>query len=1616
MKTKKDDPTFKLLRKTSKKNDDALMKAIASIILVIVCGLASVAFILSIINTVDGIWYKINGSAIGTEYSEVIISEWKDEIIQEIKSERSVDFSANFIGSIGIGKENKTESKGRLALYQNNANEPILSLEFDEQSTCQIDKPLTITRIGDCTQSYIGINNNNPQAQLDVNGNVVIHGNVTIYGTLIYSGSTCQCNGTSGSSGNAISIQGVNVSSTAPTSNQVILYNSTTWNPTTLTAPIISYTPLNPTLWSPVPTTIQLALDQLITRNGTATPVNESNAVSLQGIPIYQIAPTPGQLLLYNGSYWMPGVLSSAGVSYSPANPTLWLPVPTNVGSALDQLASKNGSSSAPNNQSNAIAIQYIPVSPTGPTINQVLFYNGTSWNPTTLTAPVISYTPSNSALWSPVPTTVQLALDQLITRNGTNTPLNESNAVSLQGIPISTIPPSLGQYLGYNGTVWIPVSSVNQNPSQSTLIVNVDKSGNNSNADGTLFRPYLTISAALTSITDASSIKRYAIRVGPGVFNETDISLKPWVWISGNGDRSTYISSASGAIHLDTGLPVNGSFEAGVLSVYLVGLSNIIINTTGFGAGGSLYFTIRSIYSDGRIKINGRDTDNFDIWDSSVGFIDITGCFVASISGVTVTSRFYTDTTSLKSGQNLIVQIVGSYMFDVVITGAVSSNFIGLFLAGCFVSNSFTTTGLIAITTDPGSVPYFAVLGSGAEVELQASAVYVDYLPTFPGAWPTVPDTVGEALDLLANTSQNGNAVKIQGIPVSPTTPTTNQVLGYTGTQWAPYNLFNPPNSTLSIYVDKSGNDSTATGSLSRPFLTIVGAISSITTDSMTNRYVINIGPGIFNETGLTLKPWVWLQGSGGRSTNIILLSPLVYFTNLQIYQCGMSDLFLSSGSVNLNSSFISYNGSLHLELSNLISEVSTFNISGYGFQQERVYLTNVNITNLRVSAIGTFIMQGSFLSGQTLFDDYGFGSPPNEQQLQPSYYINGNTFLNTFIINTGNAENSAQFDYYLFGCLMNVFNFTLNGSPSVTVDVSSMPFFAIGIDIEENVDMIFASQAQYLTYSAAVHGNWSPVPTNVASALDQLASRVGNALEIQGIPVSATTPTTNQVLGYNGAQWIPYNVFNPTTSTFTIYVDKSGSDSTGTGSISRPYLTATFAMSTITSSSSTNRYIINIGPGVFSESSLTLKPWTWIQGAGGKATSISLSNQVVYSGLSAGLQFSCGLQNLYFTLNGITLNSTIVGTTGSVNLVIDNIIVDSYLVVIGRGSFSHFATISNSNFGSIQITDMDLLYLFACICSGTSLFQNSLATTALNYQITSSQFATGQISGTNILTLELGACSFTQLSLSGTFALNTDVNSIPFTVTSSGTPSITLNSLASFLFYIPTVTSAWSPQPVSVSSALDQLANKTGSATKISYTPTNSSLWNPVPTTVQTALDELINKSANANAEYLRGTIISTTAPTTNQILAYSGTQWAPTSTVTVTSVTIGSGTALSTYTTGSQSLTFTSGFSTTPSTTAKWTIIGAVVAVSFTGVTGSTTGTNLVFTLPAAITPTTSRSKICTRVIFNLYLALSIVLLSGGNSVFGRMAITGGTGAVSINTSGGYGSGDTGGWVTK
>src|SRR5262245_1979430 len=82
---------------------------------------------------------------------------------------------------------------------------------------------------------------------------------------------------------------------------------------------------------------------------------------------------------------------------------------------------------------------------------------------------------------------------------------------------------------------------SVCLKPTQ-TRVVNVSKAGNDATADGSECRPFLTITAAMASITDATSpfpdpgnaTKRYAILIGPGQYSEPLVHLKANVQLVG--------------------------------------------------------------------------------------------------------------------------------------------------------------------------------------------------------------------------------------------------------------------------------------------------------------------------------------------------------------------------------------------------------------------------------------------------------------------------------------------------------------------------------------------------------------------------------------------------------------------------------------------------------------------------------------------------------------------------------------------------------------------------------------------------------------------------------------------------------------------------------------------------------------------------------------------------------------------------------------------------------------------------------------------------------------------------------------------------------------------------
>lgn len=75
--------------------------------------------------------------------------------------------------------------------------------------------------------------------------------------------------------------------------------------------------------------------------------------------------------------------------------------------------------------------------------------------------------------------------------------------------------------------------------------IKHVAKSGVDASADGSQEKPYLTIAAAMASITDATPSKRYVIKIAAGAYTEASVSIKANVFLVGESKESVRITGA---------------------------------------------------------------------------------------------------------------------------------------------------------------------------------------------------------------------------------------------------------------------------------------------------------------------------------------------------------------------------------------------------------------------------------------------------------------------------------------------------------------------------------------------------------------------------------------------------------------------------------------------------------------------------------------------------------------------------------------------------------------------------------------------------------------------------------------------------------------------------------------------------------------------------------------------------------------------------------------------------------------------------------------------------------------------------------------------------------------
>ncbi len=306
---------------------------------------------------------------------------------------------------------------------------------------------------------------------------------------------------------------------------------------------------------------------------------------------------------------------------------------------------------------------------------------------------------------------------------------------------------------------------------STATRIVYVNKNGNDTLGVGTESLPYLTIEAAVNSITGASATWNYVVVVGPGTFDESgNFTLKPWVSIVGASPYATFITTVGDLINLDPSfktqtansvielqgfsltdatrlsldfLSIGGNFTTKVI------LDNIRTTT------GSLYFSSRySVYS----------TNSYDA-------LAVYNCKFASASlfsgnfdlfSNVVVGNLTLGTTTLAT--QFFGNLQGNVLGGVVATTQNSSNAGNLFLQANSITGDSIFNGNFTLNSDASSLAGTAatsniVLQVAAESSFLDNSLYNAYTPDVPANWNnsplTVPTTVKQALDTLQDNLQ---------------------------------------------------------------------------------------------------------------------------------------------------------------------------------------------------------------------------------------------------------------------------------------------------------------------------------------------------------------------------------------------------------------------------------------------------------------------------------------------------------------------------------------------------------------------------------------------------------------------------------------------------------------------------------------------------------------------------------------------------------------------------------------------------------------------------------------------------------------------------------------------
>jgi len=212
------------------------------------------------------------------------------------------------------------------------------------------------------------------------------------------------------------------------------------------------------------------------------------------------------------------------------------------------------------------------------------------------------------------------------------------------------------------------------------------------------------SIVTAVNSITTNSSTNPFIVQVGPGVFTETTITLKPFVSLVGYAPEETIIQASSPAQNV-----IVGSVDSSVENVTLTGATNAGAAAVVFSGGSGDNFVLNNcIFGSNDILVNQTATV------APASIMNINNCTVTALS------QFTTGVSVVANGPDIGAAYIDGLLLNPLANSLFSQ---GIFISGPAAFGALRNITIIGSNTTP--VPGNAVVvQNGAEVALTSAYV----------------------------------------------------------------------------------------------------------------------------------------------------------------------------------------------------------------------------------------------------------------------------------------------------------------------------------------------------------------------------------------------------------------------------------------------------------------------------------------------------------------------------------------------------------------------------------------------------------------------------------------------------------------------------------------------------------------------------------------------------------------------------------------------------------------------------------------------------------------------------------------------------------------------------